>query len=478
MRYLAVLALAAIVPAVASAQGKKEQGPVKVVELKRAEPVVYEKEIEPIFYKKCIACHSGSVKEGRLDISSYEGLVKGGKRGSAIVPGKGHESLIYKLLQRTDTKPFMPPRGEDPVTPEEMALVKLWIDQGAKAPSGVKQRDKIVVSVPPPNVTPVRALAVSPDKAMVVASRGNRIHVYDAGSGAHVRELLTPGLKTPDGKDVKAAHLSLVESMAFSPDGKYLVSGSFQEIAVWDPLTGQQRHKAGGFAHEVVALAFSLDGKLLGVAGGEPTVEGEIKVFEVGTWKQLVDIKNGHSDTVYGIAFSPDNKMVATGSADKFVKVWELPTGKFVKSFEGHTHHVLDVGWMADGKLLASAGGDNTVKVWDFDKGEQARTIAAHGKQVTRLLFIGKKQEFITAGGDNVVKAFNATNGGVLRNFGGAKDFIYAIGTSPDGNVVAAGGQEGVVWVYNGQNAQLTRTLLPPAAQPPAPPMPPAPAKK
>jgi WD40 repeat protein len=484
MRSVLVISLLALAPVAAAAQEKKkEQGPVKVIDLKRADPVAYEKEVEPIFYKKCLACHSGSVKEGNLDISSYEGLVKGGKRGTAIVPGKGQESLIYKLLSRTDHKPFMPPRGEDPVVPEEMAVIKLWIDQGAKAPAAAKQRPTIVIGLPPPNVVPVRALAVSPDKTAVVAGRGNQIHVYDAGSGTHVRTLLAPDLKTADGKDVKAAHLSLVDSMAWSPDGKYLASGSFQEVAIWDPMTGELRHKIKGFAHSVVAIAFSPDGKLMGVTGGEPTVEGEVKVYEVGTWKLVTDIKNGHSDTVYGIAFSPEMKvpvpgekdkfttvtMIATASADKFVKVWELPTGKFVKSFEGHTHHVLDVGWMADGKLLASAGADNAVKVWDFDKGEQARTINAHTKQVTRLLFIGKKAEFLTCGGDNQVKAFNATNGSG-RNFNPpAGDFVYAIGTSPDGSVVAAGGQDGIVRVYNGANGQMARTLLPPEAQPKPP---------
>ncbi len=470
MRLVLTFSLLASLTGLAAGQSTKEPGPVKIVELTRKDNIAYEKEIEPIFYKKCITCHSGSVKEGKFDISSYEGLVKGGRRGAAIVPGKGKESSIYKLMTRTE-KPFMPPRGEEMITPEELALVKLWIDQGAKAPSGVRKKEQIVVSLPPANVTPVRALAVSPDKSTVAAGRGNLIHIYDAGSGAHIRTLLDPNLKTPDGKPAKGSHLSLVESMSYSPDGKYLVSGSFQEISIWDPHTGTLRQKVPGFAHCVVALSFSLDGKLLGVAGGEPTVEGEVKVFEVGSWKQIMEVKNGHSDTCYGLTFSPDNKMLATGSADKFVKVWEIPSAKFVKSFEGHTHHVLDVGWASDGKLLASAGADNTVKVWDFEKGEQARTINAHGKQVTRLLFIGKKQEFITSGGDNQVKAFNVTNGGNVRNFGGGTDFIYAIGASPDGMVVAAGGQEGVVRVYNGTNANLTKTLLPPDAQP-------APAKK
>src|SRR5205085_6382514 len=138
---------------------------------------------------------------------------------------------------------FMPPRGEDPVVPEEMAVVKLWIDQGAKAPSGVKVIPPIVIGVPPASVVPVRAVAVSPDKSAIAAGRGNQIDIYDAGSGTHIRTLVTPALKTADGKVVKAAHLSIVDSMAWSPDGKYLASGSFQEIAIWDPHTGEQRHK-------------------------------------------------------------------------------------------------------------------------------------------------------------------------------------------------------------------------------------------
>ena len=310
-------------------------------------------------------------------------------------------------------------------------------------------------------------------------------------SGKHIRSLISPNLKTKKGLAVKAAHISLVESMAWSPDGKYLMSGSFQELTIWDALTGEERHKITGFKFIVVAIAFSLDGKQFGIAGGEPTVDGEVKIFEVGTWKLLMDLKNCHSDTVYGLAFSPEIRVpepgakpvdpkdknakiktvpaffVATCSADKFVKVWTIPDGKFVKSFGGHTHHVLDVGWAADGKLLASAGADNTVKIWDFDKGEQARTINAHAKQVTRLLFVGKKNEFLTAGGDNQVKRFNAANGGNTGSFTGGADFIYAVACSTDGVVVVAGGQEGVVRVYNGANAQFQRNLLPPEAQPP-----------
>jgi WD40 repeat protein len=180
----------------------------------------------------------------------------------------------------------------------------------------------------------------------------------------------------------------------------------------------------------------------------------------------VVDIKNGHSDTVYGVSFCPDGKKLATCSADKFVKTFEVPSGKFLKAFEGHTHHVLGVGWKNDGKLLASGGADNVVKVWDFDKGEQVRTIPVSGKQVTRLHFIGKTPQFVTCSGDQQVRFWNVDNGGNVRNFAGNTDFLYAVGVSPDGALVAAGGQEGVVRLFNGSNGQLIKALLPPGAAP------------
>jgi WD40 repeat protein len=468
MRALLPLGLLAALTGAAAA-GDKPSGvqPIKVVALGRKEPVSYEKDVEPILLNKCAFCHSGNIKEGKLDLGTHETLMKGGKRGVPLVAGKAEESLLYKLAGRTQ-KPFMPPRGEEPLSPEELALIKLWIDQGAKAPAGARVKPKVVVSAPPAAVQPVRGVAVSPDHAAVAASRGNQIHVYDAGSGAYIRGLVDSALLGPDKKPLGAAHLSLVESLAYSPDGKFLASGGYQEVILWDAQTGLLRQRLTGFADRVVALAFSPDGKLLATGGGAPTEDGEVKVFEVPSGKLVADFKNAHSDTVFGVCFSPDGKILATGGADKFVKTFEVPSGKLLKSFEGHTHHVLDVGWKADGKLLASAGADNAVKVWDYEKGEQARTIPAHGKQVTRLVFIGKKAEFVTCSGDQQVRVWNVDNGGNTRNFGGAGDFLYAVGVSPDGAVVAAGGEDGVVRVYNGSTGQLVKALLPPGVPDPA----------
>jgi WD40 repeat protein len=452
----------------AFADDKKDPAPtpIPVVHLDRKEPVTYEKDVAPIFAAKCQVCHAGSQTEGKFDLGTYGSLMKGGKKGPAVVPGKAEESPLW-LRGSHRVKPIMPPKTEgNPLAPEEVAVLKMWIDQGAKGPAvDERVRPKVVLGLPPAVVNPVRAVAVSPDKAVVAAGRGNRVHLYDAKTGSYLKSLTDPALKAPDGKPANAAHLSLVEAMAYSPDGKTLATGSFQELVLWDVETGAIKKRVTGFADRVVAIAYSPFGKLIATGGGAPTEDGEIKLFEAATGRPVADVKGGHSDTVFGVAFSPDGRLLATAAADKFVKVFDVPGGKFVKSFEGHTHHVMDVGWTPDGKKLVSGGADNVVKVWDYEKGEKVRDIQGHQKQVTRLVFVGRVPQFLTASGDASVRLWNADNGSPMRVYGENKDYVYAVAASPDGAVVAAGGEEGVVRLYNGQSGQLVKALLPPDAE-------------
>ncbi|MBV9123067.1 MAG: NB-ARC domain protein, partial [Planctomycetes bacterium] len=406
MRFLLILILAALVPGLVHAGERKEKKtvpPIAVVQVHPKAPLAYEKDIEPILKSKCQSCHNPTMKEGGLDMSTYDLLMKGGKKGKPILPGKSAESRLVHLAGRT-AKPFMPPKDEEPLNPEELALIKLWIDQGAPPPSGMRERPAVVLGLLPAGIHPVRALALSPDNTLLAVGRANQVYLFDVRSGTLLRTLVNPKLTTGENKPVQAAHLAIVDSLAFSPDGKVLASGAFQEVNLWETATGTFRHQITGFADRVVALAFSPDGKWLATGGGAPTEDGEIKLFEVPSGKPAADIKNGHSDQVFGVCFSPDGTKLATCGADKFVKVFEVPSGKLLKTFEGHTHHVLDVGWKADGKLLASASADNSIKIWDYDKGEQVRSITGHTSQITRLLFIGKTPQIVTCSGDQTVR--------------------------------------------------------------------------
>ena len=326
-----------------------------MIKLDHSAPVEFDREVKPILARHCLVCHAGSVTEGGLDLSKRETLLEGGKRGPALVPGKSAESLLIQMAGKTK-RPFMPPKKEPPLAPSELAMLKLWIDQGAKWGSGTPEIPRVRLTAPPASVHPIRAVVVSPDQSFVAAGRGNQVFLYDA-QGGFLRQLVDPALKGEDKKPSGAAHISLVESLAVSPDSKTLASGAFQEVVLWDPATGAIRNRLEGFAERVDCLAFSPDGKLLATGGGQPTEPGEIKIFEVATGNLVLDLKNGHSDTVFALSFSPDGKRLATASADKFVRVFETSTGKLLRSFEGHTHHVMDVGWKADGKVILVKAG-------------------------------------------------------------------------------------------------------------------------
>lgn len=469
MRIILTCLMAAIAPLAAAAEkdtGKK-LNPIAPADLKRTEPIVYEKDVAPIFKAKCTVCHAGKITDGDFDLGTYAGLMKGGKRGKAIVPGKHGESLLW-LFSSHNKGPIMPPKSEEnPLNGQEVAILKLWIDQGAKGPANdVRERPMVVLNLPPILVKPVRAIAISPDKTLVAASRGNQVHLFDAKTGEFKKTLTDPNLKTQAGQLANAAHITLVDSMAFTPDGKQLATGSFQEVVFWDIESGKAAKRIDGFADRVVTIDFSPDGKYFATGGGVPTEDGELKIFDAKSFSPVVDIKGGHSDTVFGVRFSPDSKLLATSAADKFMKVFEVPSGKFLKSFEGHTHHVMDVGWTPDGTKLVTAGADDLVKVWDYEKGEKIRDIKGHTKQVTRLVVLGKNPHFLTASGDSTVRLWNADNGGSMRQFGGNTDFVYAVATTDDGAIVAAGGEEGVVRLYNGTNGQVIKEMLPPGAAP------------
>ncbi len=113
----------------------------------------------------------------------------------------------------------------------------------------------------------------------------------------------------------------------------------------------------------------------------------------------------------------------------------------------------------------ATGPGVGVIKVWDFEKGEQARTIAGHTRQVTRMLFVGKTNQIVTCSGDQTVRMINVDNGQPVRTFPVGTDYLYAVGVSPDGALVASGGEEGVVRLYDGAKGTLLKTLQPPGPE-------------
>ncbi len=213
------------------------------------------------------------------------------------------------------------------------------------------------------------------------------------------------------------------------------------------------------FPDRITALDFSPDGRLLAVGSGEPSRTGDLCIIATDTGAIVKRAELAHSDTILGLAFSPDGTQIASCGADKMAKVWNVDTLELERTLEGHTHHVLAVAWQDDGMTLATGSADNTIKIWDATSGESRRTIAGFPKEITGLRFHGTSSMVISSCADSQVRMHDASNGNGIRSFGGAADFLYSLTTSIKERFVISGGQDGVLRAWNVENAQLVQQI-------------------
>src|SRR5215470_8937320 len=163
---------------------------------------------------------------------------------------------------------------------------------------------------------------------------------------------------------VLAGHTDVVNSVAFSADGKTLATGSADHtVRLWDVATRRQIGKPlTGRTNAVYSMAFSPDGNTLATGSNDHTV----RLWDVATRRQIGKPLTGHSDAVNSVAFSPDGKTLATGSADYTVRLWDVATRRQIgRPLTGHTDAVNSVAFSPDGKTLATGSLDDTVRLWD-----------------------------------------------------------------------------------------------------------------
>ena len=213
----------------------------------------------------------------------------------------------------------------------------------------------------------------------------------------------------------------------------------------------------------VTSLAFAPDGSLLASGSGRPSRSGEIAIWKAADGGLVRRLAQPHSDTVMAIAFSRRGDLLASGGADRFLKVHAVADGAAIRSFEGHTGHVLGVAWQANGRRLASAGADGAIKVWDFDSGVQQRTIPVGKKEVTATRFVESGEELLAASGEPSFKLWNAASGAVVRDFRGPGSYLLSAAAA--GPFAVAGGRDGRLRIWDLATGNPLHTLEPAPAR-------------
>jgi WD40 repeat protein len=233
-------------------------------------------------------------------------------------------------------------------------------------------------------------------------------------------------------------HRTVVNCVAFSPDGRRIASGGRRgAICLWDGtfLTAIRQFQRTGQA--VWTLAFSPDGRLL-LSGGD---ERAISLWNVREGRCLRRFE-GHRNGVNSVAFSPDGRRALSGSFDNSIRLWDVETGQMLRSLEGHAQAVLSVAFTPDGNQAVSGSVDRTVRLWDLEHGQEVRRLKGHGNRVNSVAVASEGRFVLSGSGDKTVRLWDLTTGRELRRFQGHKDAVLSVAFSPDGQLALSGGRD------------------------------------
>ena len=414
-------------------------------------PVSYFRDIRPIFVANCNACHKPEKLKGDLDMTSVAILLKGGKHHNTVVPGSPEKSKLIEMISGDD--PDMPQDG-DPLKSQQIALITHWIQQGAK--DDTPKPGELVIPPPIYTVPPV------------------------------------------------------VESIAYSPDGKLLAVTGYHEVLLHESDGSKIVARLTGEAPRIESLTFSSDGKYLADCGGAPSEFGLVQIWEVNA-RKLSHAWQITGDSLYGISIAPDEKSVAFGGADKVVHRLNIADGKEMLDFKAHADWVLGTLFTLDGKQLVSASRDHAMKLIDLESGrfvddinnplEACLCIARNpkaeqiiyggdlgnariykisdnqgrtsGRIDTNLIRAFEKQagpvtavawspdgENVAIGSVGLVQVYSVKAGNRILSLSGMQGPIYAIAFKPDGSTIAAAGYDGMIRLFDARSGSPVKTFL------------------
>ena len=284
----------------------------------------------------------------------------------------------------------------------------------------------------------VGSIAFSPDGKKIVSGSNDRtICIWDAQTGTPIGELLR-------------GHTNSVSSVSFSPDGTKIVSGSTDNtIRIWDAQTGAQiGEPLTGHTDSVSSVSFSPDGAKIASGSSDST----IRIWDAQTGTPIGEPLTGHKDPVNCVSFSPGGTKIASGSWDKTIRIWDVQTGAQIgEPLTGHAFWVNCVSFSPDGTKIASGSGDRTIRIWDVKTGLQiGEPLTGHTGSVSSVSFSPDGTKIVSGSYDRTIRIWDAKTGlQIGEPLTGHELGVCSVSFSPNGKKIVSSGLDKTVRLWN-----------------------------
>ena len=288
----------------------------------------------------------------------------------------------------------------------------------------------------------VYTTSFSPDgKSVITGSWDKTAKIWDVETGKEIKIL--------------EGHSDVVTIASFSPDGKSVVTGSWDQTAkIWDVETGEEIKTLEGHLAAVYSASFSPDGLSVITGSWDQTA----KIWDAETGKEINRLV-GHTHVVEAASFSPDGERAITGSGDQTAKIWDIETGGEIKTLEGHTAAVYDANFSPDGKMIITGSSDSTAKIWDVETGNEIKTLEGHTDVVEAASFSPDGKSVITGSGDRTAKLWDVETGSEIKKLETHTDVVYAASFSIDGKSVITGSGDKTAKIWTIETGNEIKTL-------------------
>ena len=365
-------------------------------------PVSYFKRIRPIFQAECQGCHQPAKANGGYVMSDFAKLLEGRRRmhqghGRRSSPKEPDKSFLIEQITPANGSAEMP-KKKSPLSSADIQLIRRWIAEGAIDDTPPNARQRFDPEHPP---------------------------IYQ--------------------------RLPVITSMDFSPDGSILAVAGFHEVLLWKGDGSEMIARLIGLSERIQAVRFSPDGKKLAACGGRPAQMGEVQIWDVEKRKLALSAPVGF-DTVYGVNWSPDGKLLSFGCSDNSLRAIDAETGAQVLQQNSHSDWVLDTTFTHKGDQIVSVGRDMSAKLTEvatqrFIDNISSITPGALRGGLQSLSRHPQRDEFLVGGADGVPQAYRIVrkvqrhigdNALCIRKWPAMEGRIYAVAFSPDGTRFAA----------------------------------------